>query len=213
MHVEVDCWKKFSEFISDVKDPRTTRTIRYVYRGLSNYSYELKPGIGRIIKDRNDGCPQFSSFQPALERNIFQEFKDRAAAHFPDSERSDMEWLVLARHHFLPTRLLDWTWSPLVAAYFAVEDDLDKCDAAIVRVKLGEFWVRQSWDKFDPFAIEEDCFYYPKFSSPRIIAQSGLFSIHPKPNQKFEAKSDRYKIKGSFRRELKTRLAFLGIHR
>ena len=76
------------------------------FRGLSDANYALKSGLIRLggVSERLEGH---------LLRN-FRKYARRDTA--PDSI---WDWMALGQHHGLPTRLLDWTYSPYVAMHFA----------------------------------------------------------------------------------------------
>ena len=79
----------------------------FIYRGLSDISYELKTSLIRL------GGPY-----ERLEFHLLRNFK-KYAFNPQVTTSTDWDWLALAQHHGLPTRLLDWTYSPFAALHFA----------------------------------------------------------------------------------------------
>jgi hypothetical protein len=78
----------------------------FVYKGLNCASYDLSTSLIRLSGDFG-----------AVERHLLRNF--RKYAQRQEIGDSFWNWLALAQHHGLPTRLLDWTYSPLVALHFA----------------------------------------------------------------------------------------------
>lgn len=91
----------------------------WVFRGQRCFDWELKTSLERAHTVGANTCSITE-----YEQRILRQFK-RAAHHFiastPD-ENDTLEWLSLIQHHGGPTRLLDFTRSLYVAAFYAVED-------------------------------------------------------------------------------------------
>lgn len=90
----------------------------YGFRGMTDSNYELKTSLMRL----NHSIEKVAR----IESRMLDSFRKYAHSFF-DQKHSNWHWLSLAQHHGLPTRLLDWSFSPFVALHFAT-DDLSKMD-------------------------------------------------------------------------------------
>ena len=97
-----------------------TSCTRSFFRGHPKTYNNLIPRIFRSFY----GSEHYIKLRPDYELSIIEEFKQVAPALYPNIPGKDdyLEWLVLMQHHGVPTRLLDWTRSILIALYFAVKD-------------------------------------------------------------------------------------------
>jgi hypothetical protein len=99
-------------------DPRTgRRRDTGVYRGAFDAARPLLTSLDRL------GGVDPPHSKARLEANVLRNFVRYARPHVdPATAGGDWEHLVMAQHYGVPTRLLDWTYSPLVAAHFATRD-------------------------------------------------------------------------------------------
>jgi FRG domain len=171
----------------------------WIYRGVGDSSFALLPKIGRI-----EFRPQYSV---ETERLLLRTFKQRAIRFASPLPSTDLEWLALGQHHGLPTRLLDWTYSPLVALYFAVRE-LPHVDAAVYCRHMP-----RGRNKFDPFSLTEAQKYYPPHISARMPVQNALFTVEPDPTvEPIISKGVKILVPQPLKQELRERLSLLGVH-
>ena len=197
----VHSWEDFSEWIA------THDSRNWLFRGVSSEKYELIPKIGRP-ETYEPSC----SFHVGAEVWFFTQFQSKAIAYLSSRPANDWEWLALAQHHGLPTRLLDWSHSPLVGAYFAVEKDQRTKHAAIFACEILATISSQFHEH--PFGCTGDYRFDPPSISPRIIAQAGTFTVHKSPTKPLAPQNlEKIVIDKKWCKELKGRLSNLGINR
>lgn len=100
-----------AEVFTDVWNPSLRRyRDNRVYRGVADKTWGMTPSLNRA-------CPH----DLTLEKQMLRSFKKYGYADLLQVN-SFWQMLAMAQQFGLPTRLLDWTYSPLVAAHFATQD-------------------------------------------------------------------------------------------
>ena len=105
-----------ADLINNLKEDASKTSEPLWFRGHAKSDWELKPTLYRK--------------QTHNEINLLRMFKQDASYLVTPRPFYSYDWLFIMRHHGVPTRLLDWTESPLVAAYFAV-NEFNENDGAI----------------------------------------------------------------------------------
>src|SRR5438093_3138072 len=174
--VQLQSWDEYLSIISD------SPYQNWAFCGQRDASAPLFSALSRY----------FMSFRvdprawPEQEERILRIFK-RKAIHFldvvPDRE-DDFEWLALMQDHGAPTRLLDFSWSPYVAAFFALHNTTKEgviwaCNPAEIE-KRKEVELDKPGQFRKHFLSGEGSFVWlgePYAMNRRLIAQSGTFLV------------------------------------
>mgnify|MGYP001093500750 FL=1 len=111
--IVVRSWSEVCERLyDDAWKPELGRfRSNYAFRGLADCGYRLHNSFFRVCGN-----------QAHLEYHLLRNFKKYGQFDDPSRISSDWRVMTLASHHGLPTRLMDWTYSPFVALHFATED-------------------------------------------------------------------------------------------
>lgn len=214
-------WRRFHDWVDAHSDSR------WVFRGLGDVGFELVPTAGRR-----------AGFSSADERTILEIFRKRVAEFNGPLESNDWDALALAQHHGLPTRLLDWTTNPLVAAYFAVASEpkpvlmkrvsasgraggdaiLATPPQSATTARVVAYRVPASdvlSDKDNPFDVKTVGFVSPRSLTGRIVNQGGVFSVHPQPDVPWTvplaSPSHVFDVPGDVRAFFRRKLFYLGV--
>lgn len=186
--VYFDSWKSsLGRFRSD-----------FAFRGLSDCRYQLANSFLRNCGNR-----------PELEYHLLRNFRKYARTTESGQTETQLRSLVLAQHHGLSTRLLDWTYSPFVAMHFATANtekydidgviwqvdfvkvnaqipeplkvllDEEKCNAFTVEILESKFSTIHQLDK--TIGAGQVLFFEPPSLDDRIVNQFALFSVMTTP--------------------------------
>lgn len=116
----------------DYRDDLKRHRSKYLYRGLPNSNYNLVTSLNRICK----------SEQSKTEKALLNNFYKYAIQETNAMSQSEWSRMVVGQHHGLPTRLMDWSYSPLVGLHFATSgvdlDSLGKNNIVLWKIDIDE---------------------------------------------------------------------------
>ncbi|RIL06828.1 MAG: FRG domain-containing protein [Proteobacteria bacterium] len=123
-------WRRYQDLV-------TGRRFRgWAFRGQRDATQPLETVIARLLRAYGVHPDAWSRQENRVNR-IFRRKAHLYLRHVPDDD-DDFQWLALMQHHGAPTRLLDFTWSPFVAAFFALERALRP--AAVWALSVPRLW-------------------------------------------------------------------------
>lgn len=212
---------KFTDFVKHISSYNQNITV---YRGITHEKYDLRPKVGRVTSRRSDDTLL------KLEERILRRFSERVIPFIKYKPEYLWEWMTLAQHHGIPTRLLDWTRNPLVAAYFAVRRRIDEHEIDEHTTGSSAIYVYSDKTRIisrgnvgnenrvyidGPFKVENLRKFVPEHIDRRIVAQAAVFTVHPEPTDKnpfTQLKLDKLIIPAKARKNWKDRLFELGVN-
>jgi hypothetical protein len=202
--IRVNTWAELNEeLFADTWNQSIGRfRSDFVYKGMCDARWTLSTTLMRLGGNYHE-----------LEAHLLRNFK-KYATHSAVPTNSEWNWLAVAQHHGLPTRLLDWTYSPYVALHFATDNvelfDTDGVIWAVNFVKVHELLPRRlrtllRRERSNSFAVETlgeaasnlaaleklshnefALFFETPALDARIVNQYALFSLMSSPGTRLD---------------------------
>jgi hypothetical protein len=188
-------------------DPETGRhRDTGVYRGAADAGWPLLTSLDTL------GGVSPPHTKAELEEHVLRNFIRYSRPFFQTAPVNEWEVLIAAQHHGLPTRMLDWTYSPMVAAHFATIEAKRDADCAVWRLDwkgvhryfrlperalliqdLEEIFGKDRpftpWMLFEPRTRERPfaCMIEPPSLDARIATQAATFTLCSDNRRSFDS--------------------------
>ena len=161
------------------------RTFAELHEALSHFT-----GVGKRWLFRGHSCADWKLVPKAARINwriddlfVLDTWRRRAIQFATNLPETDWDWVAVAQHHGLATRLLDWSLNPLTAAFFALEDETG-LNPTIHAFAPNKFIDTATTRLSDFTGVGE---YRPRGVTQRISHQIAVFTVHGPPSVEITA--------------------------
>lgn len=179
-HLMLNAWKPACNVSKNMIIENTADALKYLYglspnqsdlrfRGQAVFDWEIIPSI-----HRPGGLERYQTVQH--EKFLLEKRPKKPIPPLTHTE-FELEWLMVAQHYDVPTRLLDWTSDILIALYFACDGErFLNDDGVLVICKKDDY---SQYNAYDESAMESQdlSFVSTNVVNPRMRLQSGCFMI------------------------------------
>lgn len=196
--ITIKNWRHFEELVEKLI------YRQWVFRGQSDSSLGVKSSLYRLFEDFQEIFKAYKGRRKIFAKNEHERLlikNFQASAHLyidylPDEDDS-LEWCSIMQHYGAPTRLIDVTFSPYIAVYFALESGHKDCSVYAFKheyftsIDKNEFKIENYQQQIyeENKGTGENAFfipYEPKHTNQRLLAQQGLFLVPSTNYQTFD---------------------------
>ena len=175
--IEIADWHHFSQEVKDLGYKS------WIFRGHSSVDRKLECSLWRALKE----LPVPESSYVVREKDVLKTFKSCAHHYLNQLPGEDeiLEWWSLMQHYGAPTRLLDWTYSPYTAAFFALEMAVER-DSCVYGLYIANVKKHNKQNgikelEYDYLAKRKHApfvgLFSPRLKNQRLISQQGVFTV------------------------------------
>ncbi len=198
-----DYWRSFEHSVSSLSEfmdavltisaYQAATGSRFVWRGAADANWPLYSSLTRACLDREGRLPMEQELR-ALETAVMEEARDWSLDwHSSGGRLSALELLAALQHYGVPTRMLDFTYNPLIALWFAVER-LPNRDGRVFAIDISDRLITRDraaldhpwwWDVAAGTATEwatQAWVWRPPPFEPRMVRQEGCFLMGGVPS-------------------------------